>query len=130
MCFKALFWMYFIEVNTNINNLSLLSAYGGEVFGIQYSFFSNAANARRIYALISSFYLTTWIILIMSSHVVALLLLTSQVNFNPFFCLFTIMLEQNCTTSSKITNSDVFLVFVWLFGAYLLRNAYKSNLYT
>lgn len=130
LCSKNLNEVYHRELDTHINNFSLISPHGVEDFGIRYSVFYNAANARNIYALISPFSLTSWIAIIICSYVVALLLFISQVNFNPFFWLLTIILEQNCVTSSKFTHSDVFVVFVWLSGAFLLRNAYTSNLYT
>ncbi len=130
ICYNSLNYMFKSKLSTDINKFSLISSHGGGVLGVQYSLFYNAENARNIYALISPFSLTSWIIIIIISYMVALLLFIFQINFKPFFWMFTILLEQNCTKSSKITNADVFIVFVWLFGAFLLRNAYTSNLYT
>ncbi len=104
ICAKTLSAMYRIELSTSINNFSLLSPFGSEDFGIQYSLFYNNANGRNIFALISPFSLSSWIVIIISSYVVALLLFLSKINNYPFFWLFTILLEQNCANSSKVTN--------------------------
>ncbi len=83
-----------------------------------------------MYAILSPFSLGSWIVAVFSFFVAGLIMLLSLANFNPFFWIATILLEQNDFASGKINKANIAIVLAWLYAAHILRNVYTSNLYT
>ncbi len=77
----------------------------------------------------SPFTLKGWITCVISFYIAAYVLWFTNFNFDSFFWLFTVLLEQNDDGRSKAHKSCLFLILAWLYAALVLRQAYTSNMY-
>lgn len=104
-------------------------SYAIEFYGPVYSLFYLKADVRNIFSFLSPFTFIGWVVVVVNCYFVGFMLWYLNIRFNPFFWLFTVVLEQNDDLMGKVSKSSLPVVLAWLYFALVLRQAYTSNLY-
>lgn len=127
---------YFVEFQfhsirfTDIDEGKFLISHGSEFYGPIYTLFYFKADHRNMFSLLSPFTLGGWVIFSANCCFVGFVLWLAKVAFNPFYWVFTVILEQNDDRRAKINKASVVVVSAWLYVAFIFRQAYTSNLYS